>query len=62
MLNRRQFLQVGAAGTVLSLPTARFAFAKTDEDARFVFVLLRGGMDGLACEQHLAFPGAGIVG
>jgi uncharacterized protein (DUF1501 family) len=48
MINRRQFLQMGAAGTVLNLPTARFAFANTDEDARFVFVLLRGGMDGMA--------------
>ena len=48
MLDRRQFLQLSAAGTVLTLPSARFAFANTDDDARFVFILLRGGMDGLA--------------
>ena len=48
MPNRRQFLQMGVAGTVLGLPAARLAFANTENDARFVFILLRGGMDGLA--------------
>jgi uncharacterized protein (DUF1501 family) len=56
MLNRRQILQLGAAGTVLNLPMGRFAFADTGSDARFVFILLRGGMDGLSAVPAYGDP------
>ena len=46
-INRRNFL--GLAGGALTLAaTPRLAFADSDGDARFVLVILRGAMDGLA--------------
>jgi uncharacterized protein (DUF1501 family) len=48
MTNRREFLKLtGVAGLVAS-PVTRLAFANIAGDARFVLVILRGGMDGLA--------------
>lgn len=47
MLNRRAFLRTGAAGLLGSLAASRLAFAAAPTDNRFVFVFLRGGLDGL---------------
>ncbi len=45
--DRRQFLQsLGLAGATFVMP--RVLFANADTDARFVFVILRGALDGLA--------------
>lgn len=46
-MDRRQFLGSGATLTLLS-PVANQAFAAATDDARFVLVILRGGLDGLA--------------
>jgi uncharacterized protein (DUF1501 family) len=49
MNTRRQFLAASALLTApLQLTLAQTARQATPDDARFVFVLLRGGMDGLA--------------
>jgi uncharacterized protein (DUF1501 family) len=50
-MDRRRFLGTGAAlGTTLTLldPLATRAFAAATDDQRFVLVILRGGLDGLA--------------
>jgi len=46
-MDRRHFLGTGAALTLLS-PIANRAFAAATDDARFVLVILRGALDGLA--------------
>lgn len=46
-LHRRAFLQA-AGGASLTALLPRFAFATADTDARFVLVILRGALDGLA--------------
>lgn len=47
MLNRRHFLAISAATASLAIaPTSAFAASATDP--RFMFIFLRGGMDGLA--------------
>lgn len=78
-MQRRHFLRTGlslAAGASLTLltPRANRAFAATTEDARFVLVILRGGLDGLAAvpaygegrypglRGALALDGPGTVG
>ena len=48
MLNRRRFLQTTMAGTAMVSGLDRLVFANTSGDARFILVILRGGMDGLA--------------
>ena len=48
MLTRRRFLQTSMAGTALLSSFDRLSFANTGEEARFVLIILRGGMDGLA--------------
>jgi uncharacterized protein (DUF1501 family) len=46
-IGRRRFLGAGAALTVFAgMP--RQLFAAVENEARFVFVILRGGLDGLA--------------
>ncbi len=55
MLNRRQLLRSGAQLTLLA-PSLRLVQAATPEDARFVFVILRGGLDGLAAVAPYAEP------
>ena len=47
MLNRRTLLKTSAKLTLLA-PFGRIAHALPDPDARFVLVILRGGLDGLA--------------
>jgi uncharacterized protein (DUF1501 family) len=56
LLERRRFLQLGLAtgGTVL---TARYAFAAPAvTDARFVFIILRGALDGLSAVPPYGDP------
>jgi uncharacterized protein (DUF1501 family) len=47
MLNRRHFVGQGAAVSLLA-PFASIANSMPNPDARFVLVILRGGLDGLA--------------
>jgi uncharacterized protein (DUF1501 family) len=46
-ITRRQLLQL-AATTSLAAGISRMSFAKSNSDARFVLVILRGALDGLA--------------
>ena len=48
MTNRREFMKLSGVAGLLSLPAARLAFADITGDARYVLVILRGAMDGLA--------------
>ncbi|WP_323037144.1 DUF1501 domain-containing protein [Pararhodobacter sp.] len=47
MLHRRAFLQGACAGLLATSGATRMAFATTPGDKRFVFIFLRGGLDGL---------------
>jgi uncharacterized protein (DUF1501 family) len=50
MLTRRSFLRTGAACGTLAIAGAqvRLAYAALPDDRRFIVVILRGGLDGLA--------------
>ena len=50
MLNRRYFFKAGIACGAMALTgaRARFAFAALPDDRRFVVIILRGALDGLA--------------
>lgn len=47
-LDRRKLIQATAGAFALNAAAPRFAFAATPGDRRFVVVILRGAMDGLA--------------
>jgi len=47
-ISRRRFLEASLFAGASSVVASRLAFASADTDARFVFVLLRGAMDGLS--------------
>jgi uncharacterized protein (DUF1501 family) len=55
MLNRRQLLLTGAQLTLLA-PAMRLAYADVPQDSRFVLVILRGGLDGLAAVAPYSEP------
>ena len=55
MATRRTLLATGATLTLLA-PFARLASAAAKPDARFVLVILRGGLDGLAAVPPYAEP------
>jgi uncharacterized protein (DUF1501 family) len=55
MTTRRSLLATGATLTLLA-PFARLAAAGARADARFVLVILRGGLDGLAAVPPYAEP------
>jgi uncharacterized protein (DUF1501 family) len=55
MTTRRTLLATGAKLTLLA-PFARFAAAAPSPNARFVLVILRGGLDGLAAVPPYAEP------
>jgi uncharacterized protein (DUF1501 family) len=55
MQTRRSLLTTSATLTLLA-PFARFASAAPNPDARFVLVILRGGLDGLAAVPPYAEP------
>ncbi len=54
MLDRRLFLQGASAGLISTLSGAGLAFAAAPTDNRLVFIVLRGGMDGLHALQPYA--------
>lgn len=57
MALRRDFLfGLAAASGAAALGLPRFALARIPSDRRFVFVILRGGMDGLAAVPPYAEP------
>jgi uncharacterized protein (DUF1501 family) len=57
-LKRREFLQAGALALGGAFVTSRLAFAGTGADtkARFVFILMRGALDGLAAVPPYGDP------
>ena len=55
MTTRRSLLATGATLTLLA-PFARLAAAAANPDSRFVLVILRGGLDGLAAVPPYAEP------
>ena len=55
MLTRRSLLGRAALGGVVAL-TPRLAFAAAPTDRRFVFIILRGAMDGLAAVMPVGDP------
>lgn len=56
ILTRRTALAGLAAGTVLTRISPTLAVAGADTDRRFVFIFLRGGMDGLSAVQAYGDP------
>ncbi|MCL4676807.1 MAG: DUF1501 domain-containing protein, partial [Pararhodobacter sp.] len=56
MLDRRAFLQGASATAIASLIGARAGFATIPGDNRFVFIFLRGGLDGLHALAPFADP------
>jgi uncharacterized protein (DUF1501 family) len=62
-LSRRRFLEASLFAGATSMMSARLAFAAADTDARFVFVLLRGALDGLNAVPPIGDPAyAGLRG
>ncbi len=57
MLTRRQFLANSAMGAATLLIWPKLTFAATGSDTRFLFVLLRGGLDGLESVPPYGDPG-----
>src|SRR3954471_17861450 len=63
MISRRQFLESGLFAGATSMMAARLAFANAPTDSRFVFVLLRGALDGLSAVPPVGDPDyAGLRG
>jgi uncharacterized protein (DUF1501 family) len=60
-INRRQFLggTLAAAGALVLWP--KLTFAATGSDSRFLFVLLRGGLDGLEAVPPYGDPGYAAI-
>ncbi len=60
-INRRQFLggTLAAAGALVLWP--KLTFAATGSDSRFMFVLLRGGLDGLEAVPPYGDPGYAAI-
>jgi len=59
MLKRRDFLQAGALALGGAFLTSRLAFARTGEGSsksRFVFIVMRGALDGLAAAPPYGDP------
>ena len=57
MLTRRQFLANTAIGAATLMIWPKLTFAATGSDTRFLFVLLRGGLDGLESVPPYGDPG-----
>jgi uncharacterized protein (DUF1501 family) len=55
-ISRRSFLEASLFAGAGTLVASRLAFAKAPTDARFVFVLLRGALDGLAAVPPVGDP------
>jgi uncharacterized protein (DUF1501 family) len=57
ILKRRQFIQTGALALGGAFITSRLAFARADAgQSRFVFILMRGALDGLAAVPPYGDP------
>lgn len=62
-LSRRRFLESSLFAGASALVASRLAFAGADTDSRFVFVLLRGALDGLSAVPPVGDPDyAGLRG
>ncbi len=62
-LSRRRFLETSLFTGASSLLASRLAFAHAPTEARFVFVLLRGALDGLSAVPPVGDPAyAGLRG
>jgi uncharacterized protein (DUF1501 family) len=62
-ISRRRFLEVSLFAGATSVVASRLAFAAAPTDSRFVFVLLRGALDGLNAVPPLGDPDyAGLRG
>jgi uncharacterized protein (DUF1501 family) len=62
-LSRRSFLEASVFAGASTLVAARFALANAPTDSRFVFVLLRGALDGLSAVPPVGDPDyAGLRG
>ncbi|HXE67025.1 MAG TPA: DUF1501 domain-containing protein [Rhodanobacteraceae bacterium] len=57
MLTRRQFLANTAVGAATLMIWPKLTFGATGSDTRFLFVLLRGGLDGLESVPPYGDPG-----
>ena len=55
-LTRRSFLEASLFAGASSVIASRFAFANAPTDSRFVFVLLRGALDGLSAVPPVGDP------
>src|SRR5690242_20971971 len=63
VISRRAFLETSLFAGASSLMAARLAFASAPTDSRFVFVLLRGALDGLSAVPPVGDPDyAGLRG
>lgn len=56
MISRRRFLETSLFAGATSVMASRLAFANAPTDARFVFVLLRGALDGLSAVPPVGDP------
>jgi uncharacterized protein (DUF1501 family) len=56
MISRRQFLETSLFAGATSVMASRLAFANAPGEARFVFVLLRGALDGLSAVPPIGDP------
>src|SRR5678815_6116826 len=54
--SRRAFLETSLFAGASSLVASRLAFANAPTDSRFVFVLLRGALDGLSAVPPVGDP------
>ena len=62
-ISRRVFLETSLFAGASSLVASRLAFANAPTDSRFVFVLLRGALDGLSAVPPVGDPDyAGLRG
>lgn len=61
MVTRRQFLAGSAIGATTLLLWPRLTLAATGADTRFLFVLLRGGLDGLESVPPYGDPGYAAI-
>ena len=63
MLTRRSFLESSLLAGASAVVSTRLAFASAPTDSRFVFVLLRGALDGLSAVPPVGDPDyAGLRG
>jgi uncharacterized protein (DUF1501 family) len=56
VLDRRRFLQAGALVAGTALVTSKLAFASANTSSRFVFIILRGALDGLTAVPPYGDP------